>query len=420
MRAREFGWSGSWSVAPVVVGAELDSPQTLVLVFADREVAQELIAEVVAAFPAATVVGCSTAGQISGDQVSAAALLVAAIRFERARPRAVGVRIAPGEASRSVGERLAAALCDEPGTMCRNVFVISDGLHVNGSELVAGLTAGLPAGAVISGGLAGDAADFGQTWVLIDGEAQEDAVVAVDLAELAVSHGCAGGWEGFGPHRTITRSDGNVLYELDGRPALELYKEYLGELAAGLPGAALMFPLAIESDERPEPTVRTVLAVDEGEQSMTFAGDVPEGFQARLMRTTVDWLVEGAYQAARSSAQHGGTSLSIAVSCVGRRLMLGARVDEELEAALEALGEGLLVGFYSYGEMSPTQGACHLHNQTMTITTITEPAPAGDIGPERASAGSLSTEPAPAGDIGPEPASAGSLSTEPAPAGSGR
>jgi hypothetical protein len=195
--------------------------------------------------------------------------------------------------------------------------------------------------------------------------------------DVQVSAGSAGGWDIFGPERTITASKGNVLYELDGRPALELYREYLGERADGLPATALLFPLAIRRARDATPrTVRTVLGIDELGQAMTFAGDVPEGWHAQLMCANRDRLVDGAMQAAQRSALPASVDpqLAVAISCVGRRLVLGERTEEEIEATLEALVPGAqLVGFYSYGEIGPhPEGHCDLHNQTMTITAIGE------------------------------------------------
>jgi hypothetical protein len=186
-----------------------------------------------------------------------------------------------------------------------------------------------------------------------------------------------GGWGIFGPERTVTSSSGNVLAELDGKPALELYTRYLGELADQLPASALLFPLAIRQPGSDHQVVRTVLAVDEVEHTMTFAGDVPEGWTAQLMRSSTDRLVDGAAVAAAMSADGvgmGGPTLSIAVSCVGRRLVLGERTEEEIEAAVDALAEGGdLIGFYSYGEIAPgPSGRAELHNQTMTVTTLGE------------------------------------------------
>jgi hypothetical protein len=263
--------------------------------------------------------------------------------------------------------------------------VLSDGLQVNGSQLVRGLNDVLPTGVVVTGGLAGDGARFQATWNLHEGRPVQGIVGAVGFYgdAIRVGHGSKGGWDIFGPERRVTRSAANVLFELDGKPALRLYKEYLGDRAAGLPATGLLFPLALRDgvgdDKR---LVRTILAVDEATQSMTFAGDIPEGSLVQLMRANFDRLIEGAEAAGQVSAASTGASrgsmLSIAISCVGRRLVLGERSEEEVEAALAALPSGTeQVGFYSYGEISPyAMGTCDLHNQTMTLTTLSEAWPA--------------------------------------------
>ena len=258
--------------------------------------------------------------------------------------------------------------------------MISDGIDVNGSELLKGLNQVLPASVVVTGGLAGDGDRFKRTWVIHDRQLSGGFVSAVGFFGDAVhfGHGSKGGWDVFGPERRITRSVGNVLFEIDGSPALALYKEYLGERAAGLPGTALLFPLAVrESPDDEKSLVRTILSLDEASQSMVFAGDIPQGSLVRLMRANFDRLIGGAAEAARltgKDSRPGPPSLAIAISCVGRRLVLGQRAEEEVEAVKEELPAGTkLVGFYSYGEISPfTSGHCDLHNQTMTLTHIGE------------------------------------------------
>jgi len=263
------------------------------------------------------------------------------------------------------------------------VLVLSDGLNVNGSELVKGLNDTLGGDVVVTGGLAGDGTDFKRTWVIKDRTPIGGYVTAIGFYgdHVKLGHGSKGGWDKFGPERLVTQSKGNVLYELDGRPALQLYKEYLGNRAAGLPATGLLFPLAIRtSTSDSKVLVRTILAVDEAAQSMTFAGDIPEGVLAQLMRANFDRLVQGASEAAtlavnkQDDAATPSPTLSIAISCVGRRLVLGERTEEEIEATLDILPKGSSqVGFYSYGEISPyASGACDLHNQTMTLTTISE------------------------------------------------
>jgi hypothetical protein len=231
----------------------------------------------------------------------------------------------------------------------------------------------------VTGGLAGDGARFGETLVFKGDVPEKGAIAVVGLygSRLKVGFGSLGGWAPFGPERLVTRAKANILFELDGRPALGLYKQYLGEHANGLPATGLLFPLSVRSEPGETPVVRTILAVDEQQQSMTFAGDVPEGAHARLAKANVDRLVDGAVDAARASrpASAVAPTLAILISCVGRKLVLKQRVEEEVEGVRAILGEqAVLTGFYSYGEIAPFSlgERSELHNQTMTITTFAE------------------------------------------------
>lgn len=369
------GWSAALPLA-------LDSPQTLVLAFGASRLAPdaEPLRALHAAFPQSLLVGCSTAGEIAGDAISDDSLSLAVTCFDHTRLHLAQADVADASQSGAAGARLAQQLRAGGDDLCA-VFVLSDGLQVNGTPLVDALRGGLPPAVVLSGGLAGDGSAFERTWVLAGAQVRAGVVVAVGFYgnRLQVGSGCRGGWLDFGPERRITRSDGNVLYELDGKPALDLYKTYLGDLAQGLPGSALRFPLSIRrpGDDAP-PLVRTILAVDEQRHSLTFAGDMPEGHAARLMRTTNDSLIDSA-GAAAAQARHGigaaGDALVVSVSCVGRRLVLGERTEEEVESVLEAAPPGAgHVGFYSYGEISPGAGGgpSELHNQTMTVTVFRE------------------------------------------------
>ncbi|MEQ8273424.1 MAG: FIST N-terminal domain-containing protein [Deltaproteobacteria bacterium] len=360
--------------------AALDGPNTLVLAFATdgldgSEPAWRALQK---AFGRSKILGCSTAGAIGAGTLQERGIVVAVACFERTTLRLVSVALADASESFDAGRRLVDELVGED---LRGVYVLSDGRDVNGSKLTEGMCASAPTDVVITGGLAGDGDRFEETWIVVDGERRNKSVAGVGFYSdaLELGHGYGSGWDGFGMRWRVTRSEGNVLYELDGRPALEVYKEYLGELAAGLPANALLFPLAMKA-EGDEPVVRTVLAIDEAQQSMTFAGDIPEGVRVRLMRASLEGLIDGAMVAGQQTSERiidvQGDSLSIAVSCVGRRLVLGERVEEEVESALDELPAGTtLVGFYSYGELSPHRaGPCQLHNQTMTLTTLFERA----------------------------------------------
>lgn len=265
------------------------------------------------------------------------------------------------------------------------IFVLSDGLNVNGSELVRGLNEGVDNKITITGGLAGDGKDFESTWQIYNGELIHNAVVAVGLygQNIIVGHASRGGWDIFGPERIVTRSKANVLYELDSKPALELYKEYLGERARELPASGLLFPLSIRKDRNDDKNlVRTILSIDEKTQSLTFAGDIPQGYIAQLMRANFDRLITSASEAGDTAMSilskkfdtQNTALLSIAISCVGRRLLLGERTEEETESLIDALPKSTKqIGFYSYGEICPYKiGSCDLHNQTMTVTIIGE------------------------------------------------
>jgi hypothetical protein len=369
----------AWSPSAI---AELDSPETLLLLFGSSGLLDtpNRIHRVLDVCHQSHVIGCSTAGEIHGSEISDGSLVVAAVRFKKTPVRVAQAIARNQEDSYAAGIAIASQL-NRPSL--RAILVLSDGLHVNGSELVNGLNENLGGATVITGGLAGDGTHFKRTWVLKDRTPQSGYVTAVGLYgdHVRVGHGSKGGWDKFGPERLVTKSRGHVLYELDGRPALHLYKEYLGDRAAGLPATGLLFPLAIRtSPTEGKSLVRTILAVDEAAQSMTFAGDIPQGMYAQLMRTNFDRLIQGASDAATLTTNSlkerlpDGPTLSIAISCVGRRLVLGERSEEETEATLDILPQGSRqIGFYSYGEISPYEsGACDFHNQTMTLTTITE------------------------------------------------
>ncbi len=354
---------------------ELDSPSTLVLAFGAPKYLETstAFAELREAFPLSHGIGCSTAGEITGTAIDDETLTVAVARFEKTRLKSA-IEPITGETSFSAGVRVARSLDAHD---LRGVFVLSSGDGVNGSQLALGMQDVL-GDVPISGALAADGTRFGRTWIVAGGERREGVVGAVGFYgdSISLGHGSKGGWDKFGHERRITKSKGNVLYELDGRPALELYKSYLGELAAGLPATALLYPLAIRADlSAADSFVRTVLAHSEADQSLTFAGDVPEGSFAQLMRANFDRLVLAAADAAEDCKRAvDQAELCVAVSCVGRRLVLGERAEEETEAVADIVpADCPIIGFYSYGELSPlASGGCRLHNQTMTLTTFSE------------------------------------------------
>ncbi|MCE9549975.1 MAG: FIST C-terminal domain-containing protein [Betaproteobacteria bacterium] len=346
----------------------------MVLVFADNAFFQTeaCYAQLHEMFPQAHLIGCSSSGNVLGVEISDGDIVATAVKLNHSKVLLTSVDVEPGKNAQEVGMRLMAKL---GGPELRHVIVLSDGLLVNGSELANGLNqAGIPA----TGGLAGDGERFGKTWVMADAPAKTGLIAALGFyGDVTIKSGCFAGCEEFGAERIITKSEGNVVYEIDGQPALDLYKRYLGEQAKDLPASGLRFPLSIQASTGNKAVIRTLLAVDEVTHSLTFAGDTPQGHLCKLMHANFDSLVDSAGLAAEAAqpASHNAAGLCLLVSCLGRRLVMGQITEDELDIVQEKLGaETFITGFYSYGELAPFSDVmqCQLHNQTMTLTTIYE------------------------------------------------
>jgi len=371
-----YALGGGWEFS----GAAIAQPH-VVLWFAAPSLARDpgVYESLRARFPDAMIAGCSTGGEIHNDEVLDGTAVAAAVRFDRTVVKGFKIDVTANADASIAGREIAGALAAPD---LQAVYLLSDGLMVNGAKLIQGLLTGLGPDVVITGGLAGDGPDFLSTCVGLDGPPVPGVIAAVGFygASLKASWGSAGGWDPFGPKRLITRAEANVLYELDGKPALELYKRYLGEAAEQLPGSALLFPLVVRPDpESSYDVVRTIVGVNEENQSLIFAGDIPQNWSAQLMRGVPDRLVDGALRAARQSGlkDNGAandSTLALIVSCIGRKLMMGQRISDEVEVIREECGSVPTIGFYSYGEICPHgfTGSCTLHNQTMTITVFRE------------------------------------------------
>ncbi|HLO63742.1 MAG TPA: FIST N-terminal domain-containing protein [Azonexus sp.] len=352
----------------------------LLLVFGsiDHFTSPELAAAIDSLPPGLLRLGCSTAGEITPDGVDEGSCILTAIEFGQVGLRPGSTVLHGMDDSYTAGERLGRQVA---ASDLKAVLVFGPGVRINGSALVDGISSVIGAGIPITGGLAGDGGAFRETFTLGQDGIANDKVVAVGLCgdSLRFGHGSFGGWAAFGPARKVTRCQGNILYELDGEPALDIYKRYLGDHARNLPASGLLFPFAMLGEESNSVgLIRTILGVDEAAGSLILAGEIdPDGY-LRLMHASTDKLVNGAEAAAEAASamfQSSGETLALLVSCVGRKLVMGDRVDEEVEAVGEVFNhQAVLTGFYSYGEISPfTPGAsCKLHNQTMTITCLGE------------------------------------------------
>ena len=378
MKVEVISWDG--------VSSDLDNRSMsfnpdLILYFGDGDVLSQANSYLQSLAPDAVLLGCSSGGQIFDNISHEPEFVAAAIKFSSTRVRSakssVGQNVSSIAAGKNIGEQLA-------GDDLAGVIVLSDGIATNGSDLAQGISQAIGLTVPVLGGLAGDGDRFEKTLVGLNAELSSSQVAAIGLygPDVRIGHGSEGGWRSFGPKRRITRSDGNVLFELDGQPALDLYETYLGDEAKGLPSSALLFPLEVSDPGNPgSEVVRTILNIDRKQRSLIFAGNVPEGSVAQLMKASHDKLVSGAADAAKSAANHNNSGeLALMVSCIGRRLVMRQRAEEEVDAAADELGEDMpRIGFYSYGEICPKTpgGEPRLHNQTMTISVISEEV-AGD------------------------------------------
>jgi hypothetical protein len=327
-------------------------------------------------FPNANIALCSSAGEIYENEVVDDTISLVAIQFESTTMKTSEISIEDFDSSYEAGKTLVQHLLQEN---LKLIFVLSDGGKVNGSELVKGMNFSKRKDVLITGGLAGDGKNFEKTFVGLNKVPESGKIIAIGFYgdKLVLSHGSVGGWESFGMERTVTKAEGNILFEIDNKNVLTLYKTYLGKYANELPGSALLFPLSITLDDNKEPIVRTILSIDNEKQSITFAGDIPTGSKIRFMKANFDRLIDAASDAANSclEMEKNKPKLAFLISCVGRKLIMPNRIDEEVEAISEVFGNGtMLSGFYSYGEISPLNpmGNCELQNQTMTITGINE------------------------------------------------
>lgn len=357
--------------------SKITIPANLFIMFVSPQFKEraEVLAYLNKNYPDATVVGCSTAGEINDVHVNDYSISLSAVQLEKVKHRLEMVEVTDMKYSYKSGQELATKL-NRPNL--KHLLVLSDGLNVNGADLVSGLRDVLP-DVSITGGLAADGPDFKATFLIANQSIEANRIIGLGLYgdELKVGYSSKGGWDSFGIERLVTRSHKNVLYELDGYPALKVYKSFLGDEAKNLPSSALLFPLKMRDNESDKPLVRTVLGVNEENQSMTFAGNIHQGSYVKLMKANIDRLIDGAEDSAKTANEivKESADLAILISCVGRRLVLKQLIEEEVEVVREVIGEKpKITGFYSYGEIAPHGefSPCELHNQSMTITTLTE------------------------------------------------
>jgi hypothetical protein len=328
-------------------------------------------------FPKAIVFGCSGGGQIHSSGIIDDGITGLALKFKSTKLKLVSISSNDSDESLKIGNNLGRQLLSSDLV---GVFVLSEGLEINGDNLMEGLSQSLPNTVVIGGGLAADDDRFARTTVSANCLPMRNLVAAVGFygpdVEIKSSNG--GGWKKTGKTMKITASRDNHLYDLNDEDALSIYKNNLGSEAAQLPMSGLRFPLMVSDPNDSEKSfVRTLLGIDNDVGMLTFAGNIPEGWTAEVMQASSDDLIEAASSAALEtlSSDDKAPDVSILVSCIGRRLVLGDKSVAEVNAVDKSYGQQTaMTGFYSYGEFSKTveNDSAHLFNQSLALFTITE------------------------------------------------
>jgi len=328
-------------------------------------------------YPNAHLLGCSSSGNVLGVEISHAPITATAVQFKTSSVRLLKLDLEPFQDESQLETQLSNVVKGLNHKGLKHLFILSNRLYVNGSELVTVLNKVSPVS--ITGGIAGGADFSAETWIVADDVPKNNLIAMLGFYgdSIHTGYGSYAGWSAFGAERHITKSSANIVYEIDGQPALDLYKKYLGNYAHKLPTSGLRFPLSIKQQVNDLEVIRSMTAINEKDKSITFAGDVPTGFKARLMKPNLDSLIDGAGIAAQQIRKTNDLpALGLVVSCEGRKVVMGDMVEEELEALEDVLGKNVLLsGFYSHGEISPIDNKTHnssLHNQTMTLTTIYE------------------------------------------------
>lgn len=351
--------------------------EVLIFVFGSIDSSHDWFTSLQSIYSNSHIVSCSSSETIMSSSIYEGEIGYTAVFFEKTPFRVHQHKLDGAATIFQEGMKLVEPLV-QADLKC--VLIFSEGTRINGSELISGVNSVLDKGVIVTGGMASDGAQFVSTTVGYNEIPKKNHLVAVGLygEAITVGFGSKGGWDAFGPKRLVTKSTANILYELDGKSALQLYKKYLGEMANHLPGSALLFPLALHKENMTDYLVRTVLDVNETDSSMVFAGDIPEGALVQLMKANFDRLIDGAAEAAESglsTLDNDPAEFALLISCIGRKLVLGQRIEEEIEVCSSIFGKNTIhAGFYSHGEFSPLRNelGCQLHNQSMTITTFRE------------------------------------------------
>lgn len=349
----------------------------LVLLFCAAEYdAREVIAGLYERFAArARIFGCSSCAEINSEEAITGSVTAMGILLGEVEATIVHARDGAND-SAAVGRALGEALAQlRPGL----VLLLVDGIVLNSTPVLEGMQSILGEHVPIAGGVAADALTFTRTEEYVDREVMTGAAVALALSgPLRIETVVAGGWQAIGDSRVITRAEGSkTIVELDGEPALDVYRRYLGTFGRDLDNAGLEFPIGViaqPGDESlaEEAFIRAVQGAASDGHGVRVSGDIVEGATVRMMRASGDELIASATRGVDAAARTlREPALALFFDCAGRKVVLGTRYQEELASVFAGLPAALpKIGFYTYGELAPRTGKTIHHDETFTAVLV--------------------------------------------------
>lgn len=356
----------------------------LLFVFGSVRFDQEALLDGVVSIVGDTpLVGCSTAGEILTHGPSRRSVAVMAVASDKLQT-STGIGLSLSQNPRQAGQDAARQAVSAKLTSPHGLIMFPDGLTGNAADVIRGVQDVLGLSFPIAGGSAADDFAYKQTYQYYQGRAYSDAVVGVLLAgSIAVGIGARHGWQPLGKPRRVTRAMANIVQELEGHSAVNLYETYFGQAAqsfksGSLPALSVLYPLGLPIPGEEEYLLRNVLKVDPT-GSLIYAGEIPEGSEVRLMMGSKERALEAAKKAAElalMSISPRMPSFALVFSSCSRSRLFGQRAAEEVHAIRQVLGPNVpLAGFYDYGEQAPLsatgfRGLSYFHNETLVVCAV--------------------------------------------------
>ena len=357
---------------------DVNNSAQLVLAFASSSLVKEETSykSLKTFYPNADIVLTSTAGEIFDTEVNDDSISTTALTFKDTITKAVNKEVKDIGDSFLIGSELA----KEVNTIwLKYILVFIDWLWINWCDFLDGIKSVLDKKVWITWWLAWDGFNPHKTYVSLNKKTDEKKMAVIVWFygdSIKIWNASLAGFNTFGIERKITKSKGNIVYELDGEPMLKLYKKYLWKQAEKLPGSAVNFPLSISKQWEEDWLLRSILTVDEKTWSVTFSWNVTQWYRAFLMRTDLSSLIKEAWKAATlAMIKNPDPQFALLISCAGRRIILKQRVEDEIDDIRWIVWEDCTIAwFYSYGEIwiSTWDISYELHNETMTVALFSE------------------------------------------------